>query len=59
MNQELFNLDPRKFALEMVSNGLVTAENLLICCLKYMSHNDVRDMLDSNEFSPRFDENDE
>jgi len=59
MNTELFRKDPRDFALEMVENGLVTADHLLLCALKYMSHDDVRDMLDSNELSPRFDEESE
>ncbi len=60
MNTQLFERDPRDFALEMVENGLVSADHLLLCALKYMSHDDVRDMLDCNELSPRFDEdNDE
>jgi len=60
MNTQLFQRDPRDFALEMVENGLVSADHLLLCALKYMSHDDVRDMLDCNELSPRFDEdNDE
>ncbi len=60
MNKQLFQRDPRDFALEMVENGLVSADHLLLCALKYMSHDDVRDMLDCNELSPRFDEdNDE
>ena len=52
--KELFKRDPRDFALEMVEDGLVTADHLLLCALKYMSHDDVRDMLDYNELSPRF-----
>lgn len=54
-----FDSDPRDFALEMVSEGLVSADHLLLCCLKYMSHDDVRDMLDCNELSPRFDEDED
>jgi hypothetical protein len=56
MDRDLFQSDPRDFALTMVSDGLVTADHLLLCALKYMSHDDVRDMLDCNELSPRFDE---
>ena len=56
MNTELFRKDPRDFALQMVEAQLVSADHLLLCALKYMSHDDVRDMLDSNELSPRFDE---
>ena len=60
MNTQLFQKDPRDFALQMVEDGLVGADHLLMCALKYMSHDDVRDMLDCNELSPRFDEdNDE
>lgn len=59
LDKQLFERDPRDFALEMVANGLVSADHLLMCALQYMSHNDVRDMLDSNELSPRFDEDEE
>jgi hypothetical protein len=58
MNADLFNSDPRSFALELVENQL-SSDHLLLCCLKYMSTDDVRDMLDSNELSPRFDEDDD
>ena len=51
-----FEKDPRSFALELVEQGLVSADHLLLCALKYMSTDDVRDMLDCNELSPRFDE---
>ena len=51
--------DPRDYALNLVDTGTVTAENLLACALKYMSHDDVRDMLDANELSPRFADCDE
>lgn len=59
MNADLFNSDPRSFALELVENHLSSADHLLLCCLKYMSTDDVRDMLDRNELSPRFDEDDD
>jgi len=54
-----FERDPRAFALELVENQLVSADHLLLCALKYMSTDDVRDMLDCNELSPRFSEDDE
>jgi hypothetical protein len=54
MSKPLFQTDPRDFALELVEQGLVDAEHLLLCALKYMSHDEVRDMLDCNELSPRF-----
>ena len=44
----------RDEALELVENGLVTAEAMLTMCLKYMSTDDVADMLDANELSERF-----
>jgi hypothetical protein len=49
-----FQKDPRSFALQLVDNGIVDAESLLAACLGYMSHDDVRGMLDANELSPRF-----
>ncbi len=52
-NVELFESDPRNYALELVELGF-TADHLLLCALKYMSHDDVRGMLDTNELSPRF-----
>ena len=55
MDKKLFESDPRSYALELVDMG-VSADHLLLCALKYMSHDDVRDMLDCNELSPRFDE---
>lgn len=56
MDKQLFERDPRDFALAMVGDGLVSADHLLLCALKYMSHDDVKDMLDCNELSPRFDD---
>jgi len=59
MDKRLFDRNPRDFALKLVEDGLVTADHLLLCALNYMSHDDVRGMLDCNELSPRFDEDDE
>ena len=59
MNRKLFESDPREFALQMVSDGLVDAQQLLLCALEYMSHDEVRDMLASNEMPPRFHEDHE
>ena len=44
----------RDRALEMVEEGLVSAEAMLTMALKYMSTDDVEDMLDTNELSERF-----
>lgn len=54
-----FQREPRAFALDLVDRGVISAENLLTACLSYMSHDDVRGMLDANELSPRFDEDDD
>ena len=48
----------RDKALEMVEEGMVSSEHLLLCCLKYMSQDDVEDMLDCNELTDRFKEED-
>jgi len=53
------NFNSRDEALELVENGLVTAESMLTMCLKYMSTDDVDDMLDANELSSRFMEDEE
>ena len=49
----------RNVALELVENGMVSAEQMLTMALKYMSNDDVEDMLDANELSERFMEDDE
>lgn len=55
----LFENSPRNYALILVENGTTTADDLLLACLKYMSHDDVRECLDANELSPRFFQEDE
>lgn len=59
MDKDLFRKDPRDFALGLVNNGLISAESLLTAALVYMSTDEVRDMLDSNELSPRFSDDDD
>ena len=46
--------DAREHAMVLVEEGIVNERTLLIACLKYMSNNDVADMLDCNELSDRF-----
>jgi hypothetical protein len=46
--------DSRDRALELVEEGFISAEDLLTAALKYMSTDDVEDMLDCNELSERF-----
>ena len=50
------NFNSRDEALELVENGIVSAEAMLTMALKYMSTDDVADMLDCNELSERFQE---
>ena len=49
----------RDAALAMVEDGVVSAEQMLSMCLAYMSKDDVEEMLDANELSERFLEDDE
>ena len=51
--------DSRDQALDLVEMGIVSAEDMLIMCLKYMSTDDVEDMLDANELTERFMETEE
>ena len=48
------DIDVRDQAIEMVEDGQVDAKAMLIMALKYMSTDDVADMLDTNELSERF-----
>ena len=48
------NPNSRDRALELVEDGMVSAEDMLTMALKYMSTDDVEDMLDCNELSDRF-----
>ena len=58
MDPRNFEADPRDYTLQLVEAGTVSADLLLVCAIKYMSHDDVRDMLDANELSPRFADHD-
>ena len=44
----------RDKAMELVDNGVISWEDLASMALKYMSTDDVEDMLDTNELSERF-----
>ena len=52
------NLNSRDKAIDLVEDGMVSAEDMMKMCLQYMSTDDVEDMLDSNELSERFMEED-
>lgn len=58
-DKDQFQSRPRSYALQMVDEGLVDARSLLEACLVYMSNDEVRDMLDANELSPRFSNDDD
>ena len=53
---ELFRKDPRDFALGLVEDGMIDPMMMLTAALNWMSTDEVREMLDANELSPRFDE---
>ena len=53
------NFNSRDEALELVESGIVSAEAMLTMALKYMSTDDVADMLDCNELSERFQEDED
>ena len=54
----MVNYNSRDEALDLVENGVVTAEQMLTMALKYMSTDDLADMLDCNELSDRFRDDD-
>ena len=55
-DKELFESDPRGYALDLCESGWVDSESMITLLLKYMSHDDVRGALDANELSPRFEQ---
>ena len=36
--------------LEMVEEGILDRDNVITACVKYMSEDDVKDMMHTNEF---------
>ena len=54
--KELFENDPRDLVLQWEEEGMT---GLLLMFVKWLSHDDVRDVLDSNELSPRFFEDED
>lgn len=45
--------------LEMVDEGLLDKDTVIMACLKYMSESDVQDMMEANEFILEDEEEDE
>jgi hypothetical protein len=54
---EGFNMiDYRDYAIELVEDNGFDAKDMLVAALKYMSNNDVKDMLPANEYPDRFED---
>lgn len=51
--------DFRDYAIELVEDNGFDAKEMLIACLKYMSMDDVKDMLHANEYPDRFEDDDD
>ncbi len=45
-------IDYRDFAIELVEDGMIGPMTMLTACLKYMSNDEVKEMLEINEFVP-------
>jgi hypothetical protein len=54
-----FQKNPRDYALQLVEDGMVDPILMLTAALKWMSTDDVQEMLDANELSPRFEEDED
>jgi hypothetical protein len=51
--------DNRDLVIEMVEDGVLDPMMALTMCLKWMSNDEVAEMLDANELSERFLEDDD
>ena len=49
-NKRANKMDHRDFAIELVEEMGFSAKDMLVACLKYMSQDDVEDMLRCNEY---------
>ena len=36
--------------IELIEEGMISKDIVILSCLKYMSEDDVRDMMEANEF---------
>ena len=45
--------------LELVEDGLLDRDTVIMACIKYMSEDDVKDMMESNEFILEEDEDED
>ena len=52
-------MDYRDFAIFLAEDKGFSAEDMLVACLKYMSQDDVKGMLEANEYPMSFEEDEE
>jgi len=45
--------------LEMIEEGLLDKDTVIMACVKFMSEDDVRDMMEANEFILEDEDDDE
>jgi len=45
--------------LEMIEEGLLNKDTVIMACVKYMSEDDVKDMMECNEFVDYMNEDEE
>lgn len=50
--RDLFKSNPIEYAYNLMDEGRTNHSELLIACLKWMSHDQIRDMLHENELDP-------
>ena len=43
--------DPRSYVYDLMIEGIYTPTDIAIMCLKYMSEDDVLDMIEANELT--------
>jgi len=52
VDKELFENDPRDYAISLVEESLINTEDLARALLSYLSHDDVRGALEANFLDP-------
>lgn len=55
MSVTIADMNPVERAVELVDVGVIDARTMLIACLKYMTHDEVEDMLRLNDFEEELD----
>lgn len=45
--------------LEMIEDGILDRDAVIMACVKYMSEDEVRDMMEINEFVPEAEEDED